>query len=62
MNDQAATGYDASNMAILDMIWGKGFITPGGEGNVDRIVSGVDLNGKSVLELGSGYFRGSKPV
>ena len=59
MNDQAGTGYDAGYMPIMELVWGKGFIAPGGEGNVDRIVSGVDLRGKSVLELGSGAGGGT---
>jgi phosphoethanolamine N-methyltransferase len=46
-------------MPLVDLVWGKGFIAPGGEGNVDRIVEGVDLNGKRVLELGSGAGGGT---
>jgi len=44
---------------MLELIWGKGFITPGGEGNVDRIVEGVDLEGKQILEIGSGLGGGA---
>ncbi len=44
---------------MLELIWGKGFVAPGGEGNVDRIVNGVDLSGKLVLELGSGIGGGA---
>jgi len=52
-------GYDIAGLAMLELIWGKGFIAPGGEGNVDRIVEGVDLAGKQVLELGSGIGGGA---
>jgi SAM-dependent methyltransferase len=59
MSDEEGTGYDADYMPVLELIWGKGFIAPGGEGNVDRIVEGVDLQGKTVLELGSGAGGGT---
>lgn len=59
MAEQEGMSYDIDYMPIMDLIWGKGFIAPGGEGNVDRIVEGVDLNGKHVLELGSGAGGGT---
>jgi SAM-dependent methyltransferase len=59
MSDQEVSGYDAGYMPIMDLVWGKGFIAPGGEGNVDRIVRDVELRGKSVLELGSGAGGGT---
>ena len=52
-------GYDVGGMAMLELIWGKGFIAPGAEGNVDRIVEGIDLTDKLVLELGSGIGGGA---
>jgi SAM-dependent methyltransferase len=58
MNETDNPGYDIDGMAMLELIWGKGFITPGAEGNVDRIVNGVDLTDKLVLELGSGIGGG----
>jgi phosphoethanolamine N-methyltransferase len=54
MGDNKGAGYELSYIPIMDLVWGKGFIAPGGEGNVDRIVEGVELQGKRVLELGSG--------
>ena len=59
MEEQGNASYEIDYMPLMDLIWGKGFIAPGGEGNVDRIVEGVDLNGKRVLELGSGAGGGS---
>ena len=53
------SNYDASYMPIMDLVWGKGFIAPGGEGNVDRIVEGVGLAGKRMLEPGSGAGGGT---
>ena len=59
MEEQESAGYGAEYMPIMELVWGKGFIAPGGEGNVDRIVTDVDLNGKRVLELGSGAGGGT---
>ena len=59
MDETEGTGYNIGYMPIMDLVWGKGFIAPGGEGNVDRIVEGIDLAGKRVLELGSGAGGGT---
>ncbi|MFT5113981.1 MAG: ubiquinone/menaquinone biosynthesis C-methylase UbiE [Parasphingorhabdus sp.] len=59
MQDSEKVEYDIAGMAMLELIWGKGFIAPGGEGNVGRIVEGIDLAGKRVLELGSGIGGGA---
>ena len=59
MEYRDGTGYELDYMPIMDLVWGKGFIAPGGEGNVDQIVAGVDLKGKRVLELGSGAGGGA---
>lgn len=59
MTTQEISGYEFDYMPLMDLVWGKGFIAPGGEGNVDRIVKGFDLKGKRVLELGSGAGGGT---
>ncbi len=59
MENTEATGYETDYMPITDIVWGRGFIAPGGEGNVDRIVKGVDLRDKTLLELGSGAGGGT---
>ena len=59
MGDNEGAGYELDYIPIMDLVWGKGFIAPGGEGNVDRIVEGVDLQDKRVLELGSGAGGGT---
>ena len=59
MDKKQESDYDSDFMPLMDLVWGKGFIAPGGEGNVDRIVRSVDLQGKRVLELGSGAGGGT---
>jgi len=38
----------------LQAVWGKGFLSPGGPAEVRRIVDGLDLNGKALLDIGFG--------
>jgi SAM-dependent methyltransferase len=59
MEKKQESEYGNDFIPLMDLVWGKGFIAPGGEGNVDRIVRGVDLQGKRVLELGSGAGGGT---
>jgi phosphoethanolamine N-methyltransferase len=46
--------YHDAMVAFLEWIWGRDFMAPGGEGNVDKLVKGLDLAGKRVLDIGCG--------
>jgi ubiquinone/menaquinone biosynthesis C-methylase UbiE len=46
--------YHDSMVAMLEFVWGEGFMAPGGEGNVAMMVEGLELEGRSVLDLGCG--------
>ncbi len=46
--------YDAQLMALLEAVWGEGFMSPGGTAEVDRYLDGIDLTGKQVLDIGCG--------
>lgn len=46
--------YHDSMVAFLEWIWGRDYMAPGGEGNVDRMVAGIDLAGRRVLDIGCG--------
>ena len=46
--------YDDALIALLELIWGKGFLSPGGPQAVREIVGGLDLADKLVLDIGSG--------
>ncbi len=46
--------YDAQLMALLEAVWGEGFMSPGGTAEVDRYLDGIDLTGKRVLDIGCG--------
>lgn len=46
--------YHDSMVAMLELVWGEGFMAPGGEGNVAKMVEGLELAGRRVLDLGCG--------
>jgi phosphoethanolamine N-methyltransferase len=46
--------YHASMVALLEWLWGRDFLAPGGEGNVRRMVAGLELDGKRILDIGCG--------
>ncbi len=54
MSDAHADEYDDGLVAMLELIWGEGFLAPGGPENVHRTVAGLDLTDKTVLDIGSG--------
>lgn len=54
MNDTAYQEYDDSLAALLEAVWGEGFMSPGGTEEVDRYLGGIDLGGLRVLDIGCG--------
>ena len=53
-DDKHDDEYDDSLVAWLELIYGEGFIAPGGPEEVRNMVEGVDLKGKLVLDIGCG--------
>jgi phosphoethanolamine N-methyltransferase len=52
--DVAESGYSGEETDRLQLIWGDGFLSPGGAREVVRILRGADLDGATVLDIGSG--------
>jgi SAM-dependent methyltransferase len=46
--------YDDTAIRFLEALWGEGYLSPGGPEEVDRVVDGLSLAGKCVLDLGCG--------
>jgi len=46
--------YDDAFAAFLEEIWGEGYLSPGGPEEVSRVLIGLDLTGKRVLDIGCG--------
>jgi phosphoethanolamine N-methyltransferase len=46
--------YDERHIAFLERLWGEGYLSPGGEAEVRRVLEGLDLTGKTVVDIGCG--------
>jgi phosphoethanolamine N-methyltransferase len=46
--------YPPRLIALLEAVWGEGFLSPGGRAEVARIVGDADLRGRTVLDIGCG--------
>ncbi len=46
--------YPDDFVAGLEWIWGEGFLSPGGVGEVRELLKGIDLKGKRILDIGCG--------
>lgn len=46
--------YDQHHIAFLETIWGEGYLSPGGPAEVSRVLDGLNLRGKRVLDIGCG--------
>ncbi len=46
--------YPPRMIAMLEAIWGEGFLSPGGPAEVARVLEGHDIRGKAVLDIGCG--------
>ncbi len=49
--------YTDAMLEAMDLIWGEGFMAPGGEGSVAQMVRGLTLRDHEVLDIGSGQGR-----
>ena len=54
MGEPATQEYDDKLMALLEALWGEGFMSPGGIDEVDRYLRGIKLAGLAVLDIGCG--------
>lgn len=46
--------YHDNMVTMLELIWGEGYMAPGGPGNVARLLDGTDPAGKRILDVGCG--------
>jgi phosphoethanolamine N-methyltransferase len=54
MASEPTQAYDDALVTLLELVWGEGYLSPGGPDEIRMIVEGVDLAGKAVLDLGCG--------
>jgi SAM-dependent methyltransferase len=46
--------YHDDLIGLLEMVWGEGFLSPGGTDEIDRVIDGIDLRGRRLLDIGCG--------
>jgi phosphoethanolamine N-methyltransferase len=46
--------YHDNMVAMLELIWGDGYMAPGGPGNVAKLLEGTAPQGKLILDIGCG--------
>ncbi|MGC6484039.1 MAG: methyltransferase domain-containing protein [Candidatus Puniceispirillales bacterium] len=46
--------YGDKQIRFLETIWGEGFLSPGGVEEIDLVIDGLDLKGKTILDIGCG--------
>lgn len=49
-----ADEYGDNMVTMLELIWGKGYMAPGGPGNVAKLLDGTQPQGKRILDIGCG--------
>jgi SAM-dependent methyltransferase len=54
MAEEEGVGYSDEETGRLELIWGDGFLSPGGSAEVGRILGGHAIAGCAVLDIGSG--------
>jgi ubiquinone/menaquinone biosynthesis C-methylase UbiE len=54
LNEPKIQEYDDQLTALLEAIWGEGFMSPGGVGEVDCYLQDIKPKGLSVLDIGCG--------
>ena len=53
-SDENHEEYTNDLIAFLETVWGEGYLSPGGGEEVDRVLEGISLAGKKVLDIGCG--------
>ncbi len=46
--------YHDAMIDMLELVWGEGFMAPGGRGNVAKMVERLDLTDRTVVDVGCG--------
>ena len=46
--------YHDNMVRLLELIWGEGYMAPGGPGSVAKMLEDLDTNGRRILDIGCG--------
>ena len=53
-NEEHQSEYSDDLIARLELLWGDGFLSPGGAAEVAIVLEGLDVAGRHVLDVGCG--------
>jgi SAM-dependent methyltransferase len=53
-NNKSKNLYDQRNIDTLELVYGRGYLSAGGDEEVARVLAGFDLKGRRILDLGCG--------
>ncbi len=53
-SDTHQNEYHDNMVTMLELVWGEGYMAPGGPGNVARLLRGSEPRGKRILDIGCG--------
>ncbi len=54
MSFEQTQAYDDQLVGLLEALWGKGYLSPGGDAETAMVLEGLDLKGSYVLDIGCG--------
>ncbi len=54
IQQSVSQGYHEDFIDLVELIYGKGFLSQGGEASIERMIAGTSIEEKKVLDIGSG--------
>lgn len=54
MSFEQTQAYDDQLVTLLEALWGRGYLSPGGDAETALVLEGVELRGKRALDIGCG--------
>jgi tRNA G46 methylase TrmB len=54
IQQSVSQGYHEDFIDLVEMIYGKGFLSQGGEASIERMLTNVAIDNRKILDIGSG--------
>jgi len=56
-DENQQNNHDQRNIDTMEMVYGRGYMSGGGDAEVAKILDGIALKGKRVLDFGCGHLN-----